>query len=263
MNGYDADGIVQKVIEDPARMLPLMALAMGFGFIQYIYGAVMDRRDKRSPFPAYMHAYYLAHDNMFVLLFHKWFVQYDSWAFQAMWVGMLIFNVMEIFYLYRVVRYGRQHEFGRYYDGRVTVRQATIRVIVMVLVSYVILFTARSFLNDQIMFCIFVSTNIMMAIGPAMHSQETRRRVRGSVGLAFFIVCGTIATFAPEGFGLYTTGDPEYFARPWFFIMGATCLAVAVWHLVYVLRLPLRPYTPEEIADNTAPTEKKSPVLTA
>lgn len=240
MNGYDADGIIAKFIDDPRTMLPLMALAMGFGFIQYIYCAVITRRDGVSPFPVYMHTYYLAHDLLFALLFYQWFVEYDSWAFRAVWAGMVVFNVFEIYSLVQAVKHERQTDFGHWFGPRVSVRQATMAVVAMSVVSFVLLNTARSFLDDKLMFCVFISTNVMMAIGPGLWTFQRRDRVRGSVGLAFFIVLGTIATFLPEGWGMYTTSDPEYFARPWFFVLGATCLVVALWHLATVVRLPLR-----------------------
>lgn len=244
MTSYDADGIIAKFINDPATMLPLMALAMGFGFVQYIYCAVITRRDRISPFPVYMHTYYLAHDLMFVLLFQRWFVEYDSWAFRVMWVGFLIFNVFEVYSLAQAVKYERERDFGRWFSKGVTVRQATIAVSVMSAVAFVFLGTARSFLDDKLMFCVFITTNVMMAIGPALYTFQRKDRVRGSIGLAFFIVLGTIATFLPQGLGMYTTGDPDYFNRPWFFVLGATCLIIAVWHLVTVRRLPLRSPSP-------------------
>lgn len=240
MTGYDADAIIAKFIDNPAQMLPLMALAMGFGFIQYIYCAVITRRDRVSPFPVYMHAYYLAHDFLFVLLFRQWFVEYDSVAFRVVWVGFLVFNVFEVYSLVQSVRNERRHDFGRWFGSDVTVRQATVALVAMTLVSFVLLGTARSFLDDKLMFCVFITTNVMMAIGPALFTFQRKDRVRGSVGLAFFIVLGTIATFLPEGLGMYTTSDPDYFNRPWFFVLGGTCLVIAVWHLVTVRRLPLR-----------------------
>ncbi len=240
MNGYDADAIIAKFIDEPGTMLPLMALAMGFGFIQYIYCAVITHRDKISPFPVYMHTYYVAHDFLFVLLFHQWFVEYHSIAFQVVWAGMVVFNLFEVYSLQQAIVHERQHFFGTWFGSEVSVRQATIAVVAMSMVSFVFLNTARSFLSDTIMFCVFISTNVMMAIGPALYTFQRKDRVPGSVGLAVFIVFGTIATFLPTGAGMYTTADPAYFSRPWFFVLGATCLIIALWHLFTVRRLPLR-----------------------
>ena len=88
------------------------------------------------------------------------------------------------------------------------------------------------------MFDVFISTNVLMAIAPAIKMFREKERRRGSLGLAFFIACGTIATFLPEGLGLYTTSDPAYFSRPRFFILGGVCAAIALAHLVFMLRLP-------------------------
>ncbi|MCI1642784.1 MAG: hypothetical protein LKI58_12040 [Actinomyces sp.] len=240
MNGYDADAIIAKFTDEPGTMLPLMALAMGFGFIQYVHCAIITHRDDVSPFPVYMHAYYLAHDFLFVLLFRQWFFEYDSIAFRVVWAGMVVFNLFEVYSLHQAVKHERRRFFGHWFGPDVTVRQAATAVVAMALVSFVFLNTARSFLDDKLMFCVFISTNVMMAIGPALYTFQRKDRVRGSVSLAFFIVLGTIATFLPTGFGMYTTGDPAYFSRPWFYLLGGTCLIVAVWHLSVVRRLPLR-----------------------
>lgn len=237
MASYNADHIIQKFTEQPEHMLPLMAFAMGFGFIQYIYCFWMTKRDRVSPFPVYMHTFYLAHDFLFVTLYHQWFVEYDSLAFQAVWLGMVAFNFFEIYALYEAIKHERQDAFGKYHAAPVTVRQATLWVVAMTVVSYVILATARSFMDDKLMFCVFISTNVIMSIGPALLIKSRGYRVPGSIGLAVFILLGTIATFLPEGLGMYTTSDPDYFARPWFFILGTTCTLVALWHLYFVRHL--------------------------
>lgn len=236
---YNADLIIDKFNNEPQVMIPLMILAMGFGFVQYIYCFIMTKRDKCSPFPVYMHAYYLAHDFLFVTLFYQWFHEYDSIVFQVVWLGMVAFNIFEIHALYEAVKYEHQETFGKYYDKPVTTKQASLWIGAMTLMSFAILSCARTFVDDKLMFVVFISTNTMMAIGPALMMRQRRKRRKGSLGLAFFIILGTIATFLPEGLGMYTTADPDFFARPWFFILGASCLLVAIWHFAVVARLPL------------------------
>jgi|GEM_PF-6244426 len=236
---YNADAVIQKFINEPGTMIPLMIFAMGFGFVQYVYCFVMTKRDKISPFPAYMHAYYLAHDFMFVLLFRQWFQEYDSIVFQVMWFGMAAFNIFEIVALYWTVKYERQEAFGVYYDKPVTAKQSVQWLAVMTVVSFAIISCARNFMADKIMFIVFISTNTIMAIGPALQMKKNRVRRKGSLGLAIFILLGTIATFLPQGLGMYTTADPAYFARPWFFVVGICCALIALWHVITVLKLPL------------------------
>lgn len=113
-----------------------------------------------------------------------------------------------------------------------------VAVTVMSLVSFVFLGTARSFLGDTLMFCVFINTNVMMAIGPALFTLQRGDRVRGSVGLAFFIALWTMAAF-PRVRDVHRV-RPGFFSRPSFFVLGTTCLTIAVWHLVRVRRLSLR-----------------------
>ena len=42
---YNADVFVEKVIQHPEVMIPVMAIGMGFGFIEYIYCVIMTRRN--------------------------------------------------------------------------------------------------------------------------------------------------------------------------------------------------------------------------
>jgi hypothetical protein len=253
---YDATLITSKFNDHPRQMIPLAGIAMGLGFIQYIYCFFMTRRDGISPFPPWMHAFYLAHDFLYVTLYDQWFGEYApyrSFIFQGIWLGMVAFNFFEINALYSSIRDERQPAFGQFHDGSATKGQATVWVVFITVLSFVLLSTARSFLNDTLMFGIFVSTNVIMAIVPAFTTAARRKRVEGSLGLAFFIVVGTVATFLPEGLGMYTTADPDYFARPWFFILGATCVLIAIWHLVMVAQLSLQVSLPAKSAPTARP----------
>lgn len=109
----------------------------------------------------------------------------------------------------------------------------------MTVFSFIFLSAARSFLSDTLMFCTFISTNVMMATVPAIVMAARRKRVEGLLGLAVWILAGTVATFLPEGWGMYTTADPENFSRPSFFVVGGACVVVAGWQVGVVARLPV------------------------
>ena len=238
---YNADAFVEKVIQHPEVMIPVMVIGMGFGFIEYIYCAIMTRRNGTSPFPVHMHTYYLAHDFLFVLLFKQWFFEYDSVVYQFMWMGMVAFNLFEIYSLYITVKYERQEAFGKYYDQPVTERQATAWVVGMTLFCFVLMCTVRAFTNDKLMLIVFISTNVMMDISPALLTMQKRVRYKHSLGLAFFIVLGTIATFLPSGLGQYTTGAGDFFSRSLFYLLGIACTIIAIWHYRVLRKMPISP----------------------
>ena len=72
---------------------------------------------------------------------------------------------------------------------------------------------------------------------PRLH--ERRGDVRSSVGLAIVILIGTVNTFLPPGYGMWTTATP-YFDQPWFYIVGVAVSAIAIYNLVLLLRFPPR-----------------------
>lgn len=154
---------------------------------------------------------------------------------------MVAFNCFEIYSLYGTVKHERQEVFGKYFDKPVTERQATAWVVAITLLCFVALCTFRSFTNDKLMLIVFITTNVMMAISPAILTAEKRVRYKHSLGLAFVIVLGTIATFLPPGLGQYTTGAGDFFSRPWFYILGVACTMVAVWHFMVLRKMPVSP----------------------
>ena len=111
----------------------------------------------------------------------------------------------------------------------------------MTLFCFVLMCTVRAFTNDKLMFIVFISTNVMMDISPALLTMQKRVRYKHSLGLAFFIVLGTIATFLPPGLGQYTTGAGDFFSRPLFYLLGIACTIIAIWHYRVLRKMPISP----------------------
>ena len=227
--------------DDTARMVILSAISFAGGYGLYIYSFLLTIREKRAPFPFWMHVFYLAHDITGVFVFglaayhNQWF-----WFFTATAIALLVWNCFEIFNIVMGIRYERQEIWGRYYAAPVTTRQAITRTAWLVALMIAVVNIFRVFMHDEIMFKWFALTNAIMAVFPGFLWNERQSRAGSSVGLAILIVLVSLNTFLPPGFGLFTTAS-TFFDQPWFYVTGVICTVFAIKHLVMLLS-----YSPKE-----------------
>lgn len=219
-------------------------VAFGFGYWVYIWAIIITVREKRSPYPNWMHTFYLACDvtgTVFWFLLaqsHGWF-----WFFSMSSVAMAIWVACEVWCLYMAVKWERDAIWGELYGGTATVRQALTRMIPEILVFFTVVNLTNYFfggLADAAMFKWYVWTNFLVALGPAWYWAKNRDRRISPVGLGVMILFSIIATYLPPGFGMWTTAS-SYFNTPWFYITGIVVTAVAVGNLVMLTRLPKVP----------------------
>ena len=193
-------------------------------------------REKSAPFPIWMHTLYLAHDATGAVVFlqlareHHYF-----WFFTLASIALVIWNAFECFNLVMAVKVERQEIWGRLYDGPVSVTNAVSRTAAQVVLMVSVVNIVRVFMNDTAMFKWFALTNVVMAVGPGILWSERRSRKGSSVGLAIVILIGTVNTFLPPGYGMWTTATP-YFDQPWFYIAGVVVSAIAFRNVVMLLR---------------------------
>src|SRR5690606_18153676 len=105
----------------------------------------------------------------------------------------------------------------------------------------------RVFMNDEVMFKWFCFTNVLIAIAPGYLWAERRSRHGASVGLAIVIFIGTVNTFLPPGYGMWTTAL-SYFDQPWFYISGVVVSLVALRNVFLLLSFPPKVRQPGEKA---------------
>jgi hypothetical protein len=229
---------------DIVRLLIVSAVAFGFGYGVYIYCILLLARERKSPYPVWMHTFYLACDvtgTVFWFLLakqHDWF-----WFFAACSVAMLIWVFCELWSLYMAVRYERQEIWGRYYDQPVTPRQAVNRIASQTLWFLCVINLTNYFLgglNDAAMFKWYVWTNLIVAVGPGYLWATRRTRVGTSMGLAIMVLLSIIATYLPPGFGMWTTAS-SYFNTPWFYISGLVATGYAVYQVILVKNFAPKP----------------------
>lgn len=220
------------------RLLLISAVTFAFGYAQYLYSFRLVLKEHKAPFPLWMHTLYLAHDATACVVFyllareHGWF-----WFFTLTSIALAIWTLFELFCLYMAIKVEREEIWGRYQQGPVTVVQALSRVIAQTLFMLALVNLLRVLMADETMFKWFALTNVVMAVGPGLLWRQRQSRAGSSVGLAIVIVLGTLWTFLPPGFGMFTTALP-YFDQPLFYLVGFAASLCALNNLRMLLRFP-------------------------
>ena len=115
-----------------------------------------------------------------------------------MWAGCIVFVFIELYCLYRSVRYERDELWGTYSDGPVSERSAWTRGIAYYLLAFALFVIARIAIGDPMLLTLTMSTNFMVAVFPLLIVQRRRSRWGGSIVLGWFVIVGTLFTFAPH-----------------------------------------------------------------
>jgi hypothetical protein len=230
-----AEELMQSYSTNPT-LLWLSAFTFLIGYLEYIYSFRLVLREKSAPFPIWMHTLYLAHDATGAVVFLQLAQQHHYfWFFTLASIALVIWNAFECFNLYMAVKVERQEIWGRLCDGPVSIGSAVTRIAAQVVLMVSVVNVVRVFMNDTAMFKWFALTNVVMAVGPGILWSERRSRRGSSVGLAIVILIGTVNTFLPPGYGMWTTATP-YFDQPWFYIAGVVVSAIAFRNVVMLLR---------------------------
>lgn len=239
--------MLQEVINSYTNNLTLLyisAFAFAIGYLEYIYSFRLVLRERCAPYPVWMHTFYFAHDFTGAVVFFRLAQQYDYfWFFSGACIALLIWNCFEIFNLYMAVKVERQEIWGKFHDSPVTERQAIQKILGQIAVMFIVVNLFRVFMNDVVMFKWFCFTNILIAVAPGYLWAERKSRRGASVGLSIVIFIGTVNTFLPPGYGMWTTASP-YFDQPWFYIAGVIISAAALRNVILLLRFPAKEIIP-------------------
>ncbi|EHB56094.1 hypothetical protein MycrhDRAFT_3288 [Mycolicibacterium rhodesiae JS60] len=226
------------------QVLLVSAVAFGFGYGVYIYCILLLVRERKSPYPVWMHTFYLACDvtgTVFWFLLakqHGWF-----WFFTASSAAMAIWVFCELWSLYMVVTYERQDTWGHLYQQPVTTRQAVNQIVAQTAWFFGVINLTNYFmggLDDAAMFKWYVWTNLIVAVGPASLWAARKSRHGTSMGLAIMVLLSIIATYLPPGLGMWTTAS-SYFNNIWFYLSGLVATGYAIYNLWLVKSFPAKP----------------------
>lgn len=237
--------------ENPRFVLTLAiaALTFFFGYMEYIYSFKLVRREKSAPYPVWMHTFYFAHDSMGVIVFALAAKASGGfWFFTLASIALLIWNLFEVYNLYKCIYVERQEIWGHLYDGAVTVKEAWIRVITQIIMFVGVVNLFRVFMEDPLMFKWFIFTNVLIAIAPGFYWEKRKTQIGASYKLAIVILLGTINSFTPANMWVLTSNYFSFEQNPWFYLLGIVSICFAVRNILVLKRMPIKP---KKLADGT------------
>ncbi len=211
------------------------------GFLQYVYSVRLLVREKLTPFPVWMHTFYIAHDSTWAFLFFCASFHY-GWnpIFLFVSIAHMAWVLLEIISLVLIVRWdnSRREQFGLYFGGDATSKQALLMIVGQLAAFYPLMNLCLHFFGEGSYMHTAILTQFIMAIGPGVLWMRRGSRAGGGMGIALCLIGSTVISFQPWSIWVITM--PEVFDTPWFYLMGAGCLAITVFYAVTVSRFPAK-----------------------
>ncbi|MEV7694240.1 hypothetical protein AB0N73_13040 [Microbacterium sp. NPDC089189] len=243
------DQLIDSFTLDNTPLLISAAVTFFIGYLEYMYSFALIRREKKAPYPVWMHTFYLAHDSSWavIMLFaasrNDW-----NWFLTACGVALLVWNVFEVYNITKVITVERQEVYGDYVRGEVSVGRAVLLTGIQIPAMFALVWILIGFMGEGSILQWFLFTNMLIAAAPGVlwlkRGAREGTRYGSSVGLAIVILLGTINTFLP-GANMWVLAMPEVFSNWVFYVTGAVFVAIAAFNLATVLRLPAKTPTTE------------------
>lgn len=223
---------------DNYPLLASAAVTYLLAYLQYFYCVGLIIRERKDPFPVWMHTLYFAHDTTWTvrLLFaasqNNW-----NWFLVTAAVTLLLWIGLESFSLYKGVVEDRQNLWGPYSQGKtVTMGEAVGSTVTLIAACYTLVNILIEFMGQDSLFECFAFAIILMAAGPGELWRRRRSREGTSVGLAISILVAIIFASLPTG--MFVLALPEVFNTTWFYAAGVVFSVISLNNLRFVISLP-------------------------
>lgn len=243
------DELMSAFTLDNWPLLISAAVTFIFGYIEYMYSFALIRREKRAPFPIWMHTFYFAHDSSWavIMLFaasrNDW-----NWFLTAVGIALIVWNLFEVYNIYKAITAERQEVFGAVVKGPVSVGNALVFVLIQLAAMYMLVNILISFMGAGSIMQWFLFTNMLMAAVPGIlwmkRGVANGTRYGASMGLGIVILLATINTFLP-GANMWVLSMPNVFSTPIYYLTGVVFVAIAAYHLYNLSKLPRKEPTKE------------------
>lgn len=238
-----AQDIIYAFTNDPAHMYPAAIVAIAVGYIYYVYAFLITVKEKTSPLPLWLHCFFLADDTTACVVFYKAAQTHAWFGFFVMFsAGMLVWNFFEIFCNGWDIKHKRQEIFGAYQTKPVTVKDATLKSVLIFLVSLAVVNLIRVFTYDEIMFFMFTICNILAVTIPPLTWAKNKSRKGASMGWAILMIFIAFTNFLPPVFGMWTTAS-SFFDKPWY-IAGVIMTAYSIGAAIMLSKFPKKELLP-------------------
>ncbi|GEP24176.1 hypothetical protein [Lentilactobacillus diolivorans] len=243
---YSANQFIQAFsFSNPhiAFNLVVAGLTFLFGYLEYMYSFALVIKERSAPYPIWMHTFYFAHDSMGAIVFALAAIKYHNfWLFWGASGALVIWNLFEVFNLYKAIYVERDAIWGHLYKtGKVSIKDAWIKVVSQLCIMIGVVNLFRVFMHDPFMFKWFIFTNVLIAIAPGLYWEERKTQVGASKGLAIVIILGTINSFLPTNMWALVSPMFRFNENPWFYILGAVAILYSVRAYFVYDRLAKKP----------------------
>ena len=208
----------------PTQIVIAAFLTYGFGFWNYLTSMWMQIKHKECPFYFWHHCWYFGHDLTYAALFNMWWNQIGFWLFKVLNIGCMLFCVIELVSLYYAVKYEKNWNWGKYYNGRsVPMKNAWAHGIVGYVLGVALFATIRKIIGDPMIFVLMASTLVVFGLTLRFNTKERRYVRSGHKMLAIASIFQVAFCFMPPGIGLFTTVVPSL-NQPAFYILGVVAM---------------------------------------
>jgi hypothetical protein len=243
------DQLMEAFTLDNTPLLISAAITFLFGYLEYIYAFALIRRERKAPYPVWMHTFYLAHDSTWAVIMLVAASRNDwNWFLTACGVALLVWNFFEIYNISKVLTVERQEVYGDYVKGPVSFGTAALLTGIQIPAMYALVWILIGFMGEGSIMQWFLFTNMLIAAVPGVlwmkRGAREGTRYGASVGLGIVILLGTINTFIP-GANMWVLSMPEVFDTWVFYATGAVFVTIAAFNLYQLARLPRKVPTDE------------------
>ncbi|MGQ0632526.1 MAG: hypothetical protein ACT4P1_16020 [Sporichthyaceae bacterium] len=230
MLSYDAAEMFRVLDDADVRAFLGIGICGICFYIQYYSDIRTGFRTRSYATPVAVNMWNFADDVVYLTLFTRWFGggEYDHWFTRALWVGLAIWLGAELVVHYQTITYGLPEVFPRLNRTEaITVYGLAQAALIAALVYF------RELVDDPVFMITFSTTviaSVLFAIPMLM-----RRGHRGGISTA----SARALIFGPAAFlCLFLPAIAPEFDRWPTYLMGGTCMAVAITYNVLLTRYP-------------------------
>jgi len=243
------DDLVSAFTLDNTPLLISAAITFLIGYLEYMYSFALIRREKRAPYPVWMHTFYFAHDSTWAVIMLLAASRNDwNWFLTGCGLALIVWNLFEVYNIYMALTVERQEVFGGVVKGRVTLGQAALFIGIQLFAMFALVNMLISFMGPGSIMQWFLFTNMLIAAAPGVlwmrRGAADGTRYGASIGLGIVILVGTVNTFLP-GANMWVLAMPEVFSTPVFYGTGAVFVTIAAFNLYKLATLPAKQPTAE------------------
>lgn len=224
---YDPSQTLAAIDASPLPVLLLCAAALAGNAVYYYECLRLGFVQKTYAMPLGGLYFFIPHDMTYVLLWRKWFVEYDHWFLKLFWLGLVLTAVVAWLFLWQLIRYGH-----RELMPQVPRRRFAGLVVAGLVLSTAAWLATKSVLHDDLFLFAFGLTAFWCA--PFGTALMLRRGSAQGQSVTMWAGYTAIPLFYWLAGALYL---PDFFRSPAWLALGGAAVAWGLANLYLVTRL--------------------------